>query len=329
MSRAQLTSTVEQNTGGAVAPLVAGKNLIANGGMDYFQRGTSLTATGYGADRWYQTVVGTCTVSQDTDVPVGSGMQYSLKFTSGAASSYANYAYSFEQGQIIPLRGQLVSISWYSKANSTLAGDFKLTNIYYSNTTDARASQSTAVSFSGTFTAIGTTWVRKTATVTIPSDAVGLQIQFNNTVAQASGSVAWLTGVQMELGPVATPFSRAGGTLSGELALCQRYYWRSTTGYNYGFVTPFCGSAGNSTTVAYFTIPIPVPMRLATPTSIDYSNIGASDGANIYTGSWGISTSSTIYPMVYVNTTGLVNYRPLMIQANNSSTAYFGLSAEL
>ena len=43
MSRAQLTSTVEQNTGGAVSPYVAGKNKIINGDFGIWQRGTSFS----------------------------------------------------------------------------------------------------------------------------------------------------------------------------------------------------------------------------------------------------------------------------------------------
>ena len=45
MSRAQLTSTVEQNTGGAVALFVAGKNKIISGDFGIWQRGTSFTPT--------------------------------------------------------------------------------------------------------------------------------------------------------------------------------------------------------------------------------------------------------------------------------------------
>ena len=55
MSRAQLTSTVEQNSAGAAAPVVAGKNFLANGAQEIWQRGTTIAASSsafYSADRW-------------------------------------------------------------------------------------------------------------------------------------------------------------------------------------------------------------------------------------------------------------------------------------
>ena len=328
MSRAQLTSTVEQNTGGVISPYVAGKNFIANGNFDWWQRGTTFSSpTAYTADRWYSTTVGTVTFSQETSV-VPNGSTYAMKWTTGAGSSYGSILQAFEDKDVNLMAGNTITLSALVRAQASFSGNATMyieTNTTANTMTGGTWTQVASLNYAPSTSAYG----KMQLSYAVPAGTKGIRVNLVLGSAQASGTGLYWSQVQLELGPVATPFSRAGGTLSGELALCQRYYWRSTTGYNYGFVTPFCGSAGNSTTVAYFTIPIPVPMRLATPTSIDYSNIGASDGANIYTGSWGISTSSTIYPMVYVNTTGLVNYRPLMIQANNSSTAYFGLSAEL
>ena len=72
MSRSQVTSTVEQNTGGAVAPFVAGKNKIINGDFYVNQRNFSSTTTSsvYMFDRWTQYLAdGTVTYSAQTFTP--------------------------------------------------------------------------------------------------------------------------------------------------------------------------------------------------------------------------------------------------------------------
>ena len=145
MSRAQLTSTVEQSSGGAVAPFVAGKNAVANGGFDIWQRGTSgFTTSGYMADNWYSVTAGTTTFSQDTDVPSGVPVQYSMKWVTSASSSFGQYIVSLEQAVVKPLRGQTLTLSIWLKTASYGSGNLIL-RANYSNSSDARTNQTTTV----------------------------------------------------------------------------------------------------------------------------------------------------------------------------------------
>ena len=74
----------------ALAPAGLGfRNVIVNGGMDVWQRGTSGFATSdgtYTADRWRHTS-NNLTITQDTDVP--SGFRYSAKLVGTSDNSFA------------------------------------------------------------------------------------------------------------------------------------------------------------------------------------------------------------------------------------------------
>ena len=134
MTRAQLTSTVEQNSGGAVAPYVAGKNKIINGDFGIWARGTSFTSVPstktFTADRLYTQRDGTgatVDVSQQTFTPgtapvSGYEGTYFLRFNqsvAGSGSTYNSLIQKIEDVRIFA--GQTVTFSFWAKASSSLS----------------------------------------------------------------------------------------------------------------------------------------------------------------------------------------------------------------
>ena len=332
MSRAQLTSTVEQNTGGAVSPYVAGKNIVINGGMDIWQRGTSfaITAPGqilYSADRWTCYAGNTGTISQDTSL-VPSGFQASLKFTSNLTNSGMDFYQLVETQNTIPLQGKTVTFSAYVAGTT---GKVPSVNAYYSTTTDDYIYLHSGVLIGTQTTSTGlssTTFQRVSVTFTVPTSAKTIRLGLSSGVLNNGEFINW-TGVQLEVGSVPTQFSRAGGTLSGELAACQRYYWRSTGVEAYG---RFAGMAiAQSTPAVLFAPALPVTMRTY-PQSLDYSNIYVYDGvtgiavssATIQSGGGSLNSTS-----LNLAVTGAVQYRPYFVATNNNAAGYIGYSAEL
>jgi hypothetical protein len=72
-------------------------------------------------------------------------------------------------------------------------------------------------------------WYNASLTLTIPNDgtANSLRVYASTSAQIANTAYLELAQSQVELGSVATPFARAGGSIGGELALCQRYYEKS------------------------------------------------------------------------------------------------------
>ena len=111
-----------------------------------------------------------------------------------------------------------------------------------------------------------TSWQKFSFIGTVGSTATELAVQFVDNVAGTAGAADYfdITGVQLEIAPQATPFSRAGGSIGGELALCQRYYWQVGNQYYLYFAT----GVFSSSTRFLALITMPVQMRTSPSFSV-------------------------------------------------------------
>jgi hypothetical protein len=338
MSRAQLTSTVEQNTGGAVAPFVAGKNAIINGGFDIWQRGTSFVTSGitYTADRWQLSataVAANCTATQTAG---SNGAKYAVQFgrQSGVSTQPTPvFATTLETSESLRFAGQNVTISFEALAGANYSGGALSVYLYQGTGTDQNFTAFTGGTNQTATKTISTTNTRYTVTFAVPSGTTQLALGFLYATTGTAGAADYvqIQKVQLELGSVATPFSRAGGTLQGELAACQRYYAKvsgaSTNTY------PVLGN-GNALSSTGARIYIKYPQSLRTiPVSIDFSSLAVSDAVTTTSVTSAIITSllgGTEYGAVDVGVaSGLTQYRPYALLGNGSSSGYVAFNAEL
>ena len=224
-------------------PLAGFRNRIINGNFDIWQRGTSFTGNEYGADRWLHSRVGTThTVTREpftlgqTDVP-GEPTYYCRTVVSSVAgaANYANLVQFIED--VRTFAGQQVTVSFWAKVDSTKNIAIELQQ----NFGTGGSPSATVTGIGTTKVSIGTSWQKVTVTATLPSlfgKTLGTTVNNHLTLAiffdagsdfnartdslgQQSGTFD-IAQVQIEPGPVATPFERR--PIGTELALCQRYY---------------------------------------------------------------------------------------------------------
>jgi len=240
MSRAQLTSTVEQSSGGVVAPFLAGKNKIINGDFAISQRGQSFSNPSFAAytlDRWrnnnYDVAPTTYSIAQvafdysaspaSDKLPIsGYSGTYFFRSTITTVGSNTVYDTCTQRIEGIPFSNQTVTVSFWAKSDSTRTQKVTLAQNFGSG-----GSGDAAIFSLSSFTTTSS-WQRFTFTGTVANVAgntIGSNpfLYFSIRQASASGSVLDVWGVQVEAGSVATPFTTASNTLQGELALCQRY----------------------------------------------------------------------------------------------------------
>jgi hypothetical protein len=317
-------------------------NPVINGAFDIWQRGTSIaTAAGtnnYSADRWiaYRGEGGATISRQATgDTTNLPNIQYSARIQRDSGNSSTNpiwFVQPMETTNSIPYAGQSVVFSFWARAgaNYSATSSALAVNLYSGTGTDqnyvaAYTGAATLINQSATLT---TTWQRFTYTATVGATATELAMRFTFTPVGTASTNDWfeVTGVQLERGSVATPFRRSGGTIQGELAACQRYYYR-----NSGDGSTFLGSGlASSTTAGAFFYKFAQTMRVV-PTAMDFSNVQmVLPGTADYTVS-AVTFTSAGKDGCRVNATGasgLTQDKPLFLVCNPSA-GFIGFTAEL
>ena len=332
----------------------AGKNKIINGDFYVNQRGFSSTTTSgaFMFDRWTNYLNnGTVTLSSQSftlgAAPVAGyeGKSFLQCVTTGQTTTDAAALVNQKIESVRTFANQTATISFWAKANS---GTPKIA-VEVSQGFGTGGSPSASVNTYVGQVTLSTSWARYTVTVNVPSIAgktigtdnndflnLAFWVSAGTDFNARTGSLGIQTntfgiwGVQVEAGSVATAFQTATGTIQGELAACQRYYYRNTPATAYGW-----HSFGNGETTTTLIAPFqpPVSMRVL-PTSVEYSNLQINEpGAGAITitavavsGSYG---GANITALTVSAASGLVANKMYRIINNNNTAGYLAVSAEL
>ena len=232
------------------------RNKIINGKMEIAQRGTSFAAANniYTLDRWVDsnTTASVATYSQQADVPSSNEFQSSLRVAittadaAIAAGDFRAIQQPIEGFNVRDLIGRTFTLSFRVRSSKTGVHCVALRNGYTANrsfvaeyTIDAANTWETkSITVSGGLITAGTwNWTNGLGLIVSFVLAAGSTFrttagawQTGNFLATANqvncldtvGNIFAITGVQLEVGEVATPFEHR--PYGAELALCQRYF---------------------------------------------------------------------------------------------------------
>jgi hypothetical protein len=300
------------------------RNKIINGRMEIAQRGTSFAAPASGSyvlDRWVQfnTSAAFYTVSQQADAPSSNEFQNSLRIAITTADA------SIAAGDLVTLRqwvegynardliGRTFTLSFWVRSSKTGVHCVSFRNtganrayIVEYTVSAANTWEQKSITLSGGLITAGT-WDWTTgqgvgidfvlaAGSTFQATAGAWQTgNLYATSAQvncldSTSNIFAITGVQLEVGSVATPFEHRPfehRPFGVELDLCRRYYRQFTD--NFVGYAPSAGIFGGRHT------PLAPPMR-ATPTvtnsGVTGVNVGAYTTAAVNTTEFNIQVSA-------------------------------------
>ena len=345
-------------TASASETALSNRNILYNGSMQVAQRGADINSVangGFCTDRFKISYANTdnlvLNLDQSTDTP--AGFSSSLKLSVGtvesalAADEYLQFGQKIEAQNLQQLiygtsSAKTLTLSFWVKSSAT--GTYAVSIFqsdatkYYSTTytiNSANTWEYKTVEISGNVSnvinndngeGLRVNWTLSAGTNytsgsngawgAVTNWSVGHNVSWITT----SGATFFITGVQLEVGTVATPFEHR--SYGQELALCQRYFQQ---------LFSFQAYASNTTTIQGSAACI-ISMR-ATPTLSAGGALTVTDGAANYAQSslnfGGTTGTSNGLAFNAANFSGLTQFRPCMNNSESSSVGSLTFSAEL
>jgi hypothetical protein len=326
-------------------------NAIINGAFDINQRGftSSTTNLAFGFDRWQLRTAGTGGTTTWTPqvftpgtapVPGYEGTNYSRIVTSGFTGTDTIVGIRQNIEDVRTFAGQTVTASFWARAASGTpnigvqmnqipfgsAGVLKSLGILQVSTSWERYSVTTTLdSLTGATISAGN-FLQLSIYTAVGTGIAGYGTTIPAVTVQNTSIDIW--GVQLEAGSVATPFRRNANSLQGELAACQRYYYRIADVAGASGLWPL-GTTESSTLLSSVN-QNPVTMRVGA-TSVEFANIRTWDGGSV-TPITNVTLGGQNPSFTQLNFTvasGLTQFRSARVLVSASSAGFIGISAEL
>jgi hypothetical protein len=333
------------------------RNRIINGDMRIAQRGTTANppVAGYNVvDRFRLTMGGTTinetslVLTQSSDAPAGftnsflwtntnagsplTGTQNALIEQRIEGNNFDDLGWGTAEAKAVTLSFWVKSSLTGNFGGSFVSGNNERSYPYIYSINSANTWEYKNVTIPGDTTG---TWLSDTGTAVRVSFALGngpdrlgppgAWVSDNNLGAtgqvqlvETAGATWQITGVQLEVGTVATPFERR--PFGMELALCQRYFYKTyntdvavgtSTGVGMMYLETLAD--GTLSRLKSFNPRLPVTMR-ANPTVSAYSQTGTLDRISIYSNS---ASTLTVSSIADIGNNSLASY----IQASTNAVA--------
>tara|TARA_R110002126_G_scaffold107463_1_gene242852 strand:- start:57 stop:1214 length:1158 start_codon:yes stop_codon:yes gene_type:complete len=228
-------------------PLAGMRNRIINGNFAIGQRGTTFPSgfnnnDAYTLDRWYILSDGNdaIDVTRETSV-VPTNQKYAIALDVETANKKFGIAQIIESDNCVGLTGGTVTLSFKAKVSATTKLDnVKAAVVAWSGTADTVTSDIISAwgaedtnptlianaTYENTPANLSVTTSYATYSVTANIDTASttniIVFIWSDVTDTTAGDFLYVTDVQLEPGPVATPFEQR--PIGTELALCQRYY---------------------------------------------------------------------------------------------------------